>query len=187
MSFSVETARQPNVIAVQGAIEQQEVATHALGEVLTEAENTGAETDLLDLTELALPPYNPDQLASEEIDTVVRQISRADALVLATSIHHDSYSSQLKNAIDYCSLEEFDSKPIGLIGVTEESGPALALEHLRTVCTTLNALVLPMQVSINASWGHGKLPMDSVNALRTLGQQVVDEASHRTERKKEPS
>lgn len=178
MAFSVETDKQPNVIAVQGAIEQRGVATRAIGEVLTEAENTGAETNILDLAELALPPYNPDQLASEEIDSVVRQISRADALVLATSIQHDSYSAQLKNAMDYCSSKDFDDKPVGLIGVTEGRGPALALEHLRTVCTTINALVLPMQVSISADWGHDQLSMDSVNALRALGRQVVDEAFH---------
>lgn len=64
--------------------------------------------------------------------------------------------------------------------MTEESEPDLALEHLRTVCTTLNAWVLPMQVSITAAGEHDELPVDSVNALKTLGQQVVDRVVHGT-------
>lgn len=38
-----------------------------------------------------------------------------------------------------------------------------------------------MQVSITAAGEHDELPTDSVNALRTLGQQVVDRVFHGTE------
>lgn len=174
MLSSEETAEQPHVIGIHGAAEQHGIATHALSKVLRRAENAGASTDLIDLVELTLPLYNSDQPEPQDAVAVVRQISQADAVVLATSVQHDSYSALLKTALEYCSPEEFDNKPVGLLGVTEGSGPALALEHLRTVCTTLNAWVLPMQVSINTTWDD-ELPTDSVNALRTLGKQVVDQ------------
>lgn len=172
---SEKTAKQPHVIGVHGAVEQHAVATHALSEVLRAAENAGATTELIDLTELTLPMYNPDRPAPEDAVVFMDKISQADVVVLATSVRHDSYSALLKTALDYCDSEEFDDKPVGLLAVTEGSGPALALEHLRTVCRTLNAWVLPMQVSINAIWEGDELPEESVNALWKLGQEVVDE------------
>ncbi|WP_160135590.1 NADPH-dependent FMN reductase [Halococcus salsus] len=181
IASSEETAEQLRVIGVHGAVEQHAGATRALSEVLTGAENAGAAIDLFDLAELTLPLYNSDQPEPQEGVAVVRRIARADAVILATSVRHDSYSAQLKTALEYCGPEEFDSKPVGLLGVTEGSEPALALEHLRTVCTTLNAWVLPMQVSITAAGEHDELAVDSVNALRTLGQQIVDRVFHEAE------
>lgn len=61
MPSSEETAEQPRVIGVHGAVEQHASATRALSEALTGAENAGAAIDLFDLAELTLPLYNPDQ------------------------------------------------------------------------------------------------------------------------------
>lgn len=168
------TTKQPHVIGVHGAVGQHAVANHALSETLRAAENAGATTELIDLAEMTLPLYDPDRPEPEDAVALMSKISQADAVVLATSVWHDSYTSLLKTALDYCDPEEFNNKTVGLLAVTEGSGPALALEHLRTVCRRLNAWVLPMQVSIDATWEDGNLPEESVNALWKLGHEVVD-------------
>lgn len=172
---SENTAKQPHVIGVHGVADKYAIANNALSEVLNAANNAGATVEIIDLAELKLPLYNPDRTEPESTIAFIDKISQADAVVLATSVTHDSYSALLKNALDYCDSEAFDNKPVGLLAVTERSGPALALEHLRTVCRTLNARVPPMQVSINATWEDSELPEESVDALRKLGKEVVSE------------
>lgn len=179
LSSSIETAEPPRVIGIHGAIEQHGIASDALTEALTGAANAEAATALIDLTELSLPLYNPDRPEPEDAIAVKCSVSQADAVLLATSVRHESYSTQLKTALEYCGPDEFTDKPVGLLGVDDGVGSATALEHLRTVCTTLDSRVLPMQVSIEATEEHNELSTDSVTELRVLGQQVVDQLSHR--------
>lgn len=172
---SDSTAEDPHVIGVHGASDHYGVATYSLTEALRAAENAGATTELVDLAEQTLPLYNPDQAMPDVAGTFVEQLSQADAVVLATSVRHDSYSAVIKNALDYCDSDVLAGKTVGLLAVNEGSGPALSLEHLRTVCRMLNAWVVPMQVSIDAAWEGDELPEESVNALWALGHQVVNE------------
>lgn len=172
----------PRIIGIHGAPEEHTIARDALIQTLTGAANAEAATDLLDLSELSLPLYTPDRPEPRDAVVVKSSVSQADAVLLATSVRHDSYSAQLKNAIEYCDSDKFDGKPVGLLGV-DNADPATALEHLRTVCTTLNARVLPMQVSIEAIEEHNGLPTDSVAELRMLGQQIVDQLLYRGEEK----
>jgi NAD(P)H-dependent FMN reductase len=170
----MDTTKQPRVVGIHGAPEQHEIAHHALTEALTGAENAGATTDHLDLSELALPLYDPDYPEPRDAVAVMRYTSRADAVLLATSVRHDSHSTQLKNALEYCGPDEFAGKPVGLIGVADGQEPVTALGHLRTICTMLDAQVLGMQVStIEAIGEHNELSDNSVTELRALGQQVV--------------
>jgi NAD(P)H-dependent FMN reductase len=173
MTGSSDTTEEPRVIGIHGAREQYEIARCALTQALRGAASTGAATDLLDLSDLTFPWYNPDHPEAGDAVVVRRCVSRADAVLLATAARHDSYSAQLKNALEYCDGDEFDGKPVGLLGV-DNTDPATALKHLRTICTTLNARVLPLQVSIETTEEHNELPTDSVTELRMLGQQIID-------------
>ena len=172
---SEESPDQPHVIGVHGAIQQRAIAAQALSEALRAVTNAEATTEFLDLAELELPLYNPDRPEPEDAVAFTQKISRADAVVVATSVRHGSFPALLKTALDYCDPEDIDNKPVGLVAVAEGSGPAFALDHLRTVFKTLNARVLPIQVSINATWKTNELPEGSVNALWKLGQEIVDE------------
>ncbi|GAA5064025.1 NADPH-dependent FMN reductase [Haladaptatus pallidirubidus] len=173
---SKDTAEQFYVVGIHGAIEQHEIAHQALTQALIGAGNTGAATHLLDLSALTLPLYNPDPPESRYAVVVMRCISQADAVLLTTSSRHDSYSTQLKNALEYCGPDEFNGTPVGLLGVARKSEPTPALNQLRTICTTLGAQVLTTQVGIatEATCEDDELPHDRVTNLRTLGQQVVE-------------
>lgn len=169
------SVKDKHVVGVHGASEHHWVATHSLNKVLSAAENTGATTEIVDLAEQTLPLYTPDRAMSGAAVDFIEKLSQADAVVIATSVRHDSYSAVIKNALDYCDPEVLQGKTVGLLAVSEGSGPALSLEHLRTVCRMLNTWIVPMQVSIDATWEGNKLPEESVNALWELGLQVVDE------------
>lgn len=171
----------PRIIGIHGAPEEHTIAHDALTQTLIGAANAEAATDLLDLSELSLPLYHPDDPEPRDAVVVKSSVTQADAVLLATSVRHNSYSAQLKNAIEYCDSDEFDGKPVSLLGV-DNAGSATALEHLQTVCTTLNARVLPMQVSIDPIEEHNELPTDSVTELQMMGQQIVDQLSHRDEK-----
>lgn len=179
----MNTTEHPRVIGIHGALEQHEIARNGLTQTLSGAASAGAVTDLLDLSELTLPLYNPDYSGAGDAVVVRRCVSQADAILLATWVRHDSYSAQLKTALEYCGTDEFANSPIGLLGVADGSGLTTALTQLRTICTTLDARVLPMQVSIgvDVTEKHGELPIDRITELRTLGQHVVNRISHTRE------
>lgn len=173
---SKDAAKQFHVIGIHGAIEQHEIAYQALTQALAGVENSGAITDLLDLSALTLPLFNPDYPEPRDAVVVRHYISLADAVLLVTSARHDSYSTQLKNALEYCGSDEFDGTQVGLLGVAKKSEPTPALNQLRTICTALGAQVLTPQVGIAAetTCEGDELAHDRVTDLRTLGQQVVE-------------
>lgn len=166
-------AKRPCVIGVNGASEQHGLARRALTQALAGAGNAGAATDCLDLSELSIPLYNPECPEPRDALILRRYVARADAVLLATSVRHDSYSAQLKNALEYCGTDEFDGTPVGLLGVTDGSGAATALEHLRTVCSMLDARVLLTHTCLSIEAGDTRSCPDGVTECRTLGIDII--------------
>lgn len=178
-SASIETAEHPRVIGIHGAIEHHGIASDALTETLTGAANADAATDFIDLSKLEIPLYNSDHSEPHDAMAVKSSVAHADAMLLATSVRHNSYSTQLKTTLEYCDPDDFIDKPVGLLGIG--TGAVSALEQLRTICTTLTAEVLPTQVSIEMAEREKELSAKSIPELRTLGQQAVDQLSHNQE------
>lgn len=175
-SASIETAEHPRVLGIHGTIEHHGIASDALTEALTGAENADAAADFIDLSKLEIPLYNPDHSNPHDAMAVKSSVAHADAVLLATSVRHNSYSTQLKTTLEYCDPDDFIDKPVGLLGVG--TGAVSALEQLRTICTTLTAEVLPIQVSIEMAKRKNELPAKSIPELRTLGQLAVDQLPH---------
>jgi len=83
----------------------------------------------------------------------------------------------LKNALDYCGFDEFEGKTVGLLCVAGGSFPVTALEHLRSVCRSLNAWVVPHQAAVprssNAFEGDQFRDGDLADRVATLGRRAV--------------
>ncbi|KAB1188212.1 MULTISPECIES: NADPH-dependent FMN reductase [Haloferax] len=139
---------QTHVVAIVGSLRDHSYTRLALQYALDGAEAAGATTELVDLREFDLPPLNPDYDEQGDSAKLTRIIDNADAVILGTPVYHGSYSGVLKNALDYCGFDEFGHKTVGLLGVAGGSFPVTALEHLRSVCRSLNAWVLPHQAVI---------------------------------------
>lgn len=144
---------------------------------MNQAQWDGATTKLLDLNKPDLPVFSPDSNDTRESEELTAQIQKADAVILATPMYHGSYSSALKNAIDYCGFDEFEHKTVGLLAVSGGSFPISALEHLGTVCRSLDAWVLPYQAAVpdfHETFEHGELADEDLNKrVERIGSELV--------------
>ena len=179
-SRSSEEAR-PHVVAVCGSRREGSYTRRALQETLAGGEAAGGTTELLDLAEIKLPPLDPDVDVAGDGEVVRRTIREADAVILGTPMYHGSYSGTLKNALDYCGFDEFENTTVGLLVVSGGPFPTPALDHLRAVCRSLHAWVLPNQAAIpqarTAFDDDGFIDEDLRERVRTLGIRAVEYAA----------
>lgn len=189
----------PHVVAVCGSRRDGSYTRRALEETLSGVEAAGGTTELLDLAEIDLPPLDPDVDVGGDGDVVRRTIRDADAVILGTPVYHGSYSGVLRNALDYCGaqkspifgmpkrhrrfeqFDEFENTTVGLLVVSGGPFPTPALDHLRVVCRSLHAWVLPGQTAIprarTAFGDDGFVDQDLRDRVRTLGERTVEYAA----------
>ncbi|WP_435333437.1 NADPH-dependent FMN reductase [Haloarchaeobius sp. TZWWS8] len=170
-----------HVIALCGSLRDKSYTRIALETALSAAADVGATTELVDLRTLDLPVFDADDDEAGDAPELTAAVRAADAVILGTPMYHGSYSSPLKTALDYCGFDEFEDKTVGLLAVSGGSFPVTALEHLRSVCRSLNAWVIPHQAAIpsaHAAIDEGAF-LDSglEDRVRTLGVRAVQYAN----------
>jgi NAD(P)H-dependent FMN reductase len=137
-----------HVVAICGSLRDASHTRKALSHALDAAADAGASTELLDLREWDLPVYDADDDEAGDAREFTARIREADSVLLGTPVYHGSYATPLKNALDYCGFDEFEDTTVGLLSVAGGAFPITALDHLRSVCRSLNAWVLPHQAAI---------------------------------------
>ncbi|QCC49501.1 NADPH-dependent FMN reductase [Halobellus limi] len=169
-----------HIVALCGSQRDGSRTRHALEQALGAAETKGATTDLVDLSTLDLPVFDPDQSDTGDAKKLRQLVRSADGVLLGSPVYHGSYSSVLKTAIDYCGFDEFEETTVGLLVVAGGGFPTPALEHLRSVARSLNAWVLPHQVAIpnaHSTFEAGELTDEAlVQRVEALGTEIVDYA-----------
>ncbi|WP_415382464.1 NADPH-dependent FMN reductase [Halosimplex sp. TS25] len=172
---------QPHVVAVCGSLREESYTRKALRIALDAAEEAGASVDLIDLRTFDLPLFDPDAEDAGDAAELRERIEQADSVVLGTPVYHGSYSSVLKTALDYCGFDEFEHKTVGLLCVAGGSFPVTSLDHLRSVCRSLNAWVVPHQVALPRARtkfdGQSLREEGDRDRVRTLGQRMVEYAN----------
>jgi NAD(P)H-dependent FMN reductase len=172
--------RPTHVAAVVGSLREESYTRLAAEHVLEVAERRGATTDLLDLRELDLPVFDGDAREAGDALTLKRRVREADSVLLATPVYHGSYSSALKNALDYCGFDEFEHTTVGLLAVAGGGFPSPALDHLRIVGRAVNAWVVPHQVAlprVSRYFEGGQLVDENLRErVDRLGEELVDYA-----------
>lgn len=170
-----------HVVAVSGSLREASRTRRSLRVVLDGVADAGGTGELLDLREYDLPPLNPERDAGADAEAFTGSLQGADAIVLGTPMYHGSYSGVLKNAIDHCGFDEFEGKTVGLLAVAGGSFPVTALDHLRSVCRSLNAWVLPHQAAVpraGSAFEGDRLADDGLrDRLETLGRRTVTYAN----------
>lgn len=132
-----------------GSIRPGNMTAKALALVQDELDTMGVEAEAIDPSALRLaPPGGPVDAAS--VERLRRAVSQAAGVVLATPEYHGSYSSTVKIVIDNLGFPSaLAGKPVALLGVAAGAiGAIKALEHLRSVCSHVGAIVLPSPVSV---------------------------------------
>ncbi|MFB6159767.1 MAG: NADPH-dependent FMN reductase [Haloferacaceae archaeon] len=166
-----------HVVGIAGSLRDGSYTRASVDHALRAAERTDATTELVDLREYDLPPFDADRDAAGDSEELTRRVRTADAVVLGTPMYHGSYAGVLKNALDYCGFDEFEDTTVGLLAVAGGSFPVTALEHLRSVCRALDAWVLPHQAAVpkagDAIEAGEFVDADLEERVRTLGRRVV--------------
>lgn len=171
----------PKVVAVCGSLRDTSYTRATLRHVLTAAEDAGAETELLDLGEVDLPLFDPDLDEQGDSEAILRMTREADAVVLGSPVYHGSYSSALKNYLDYCGFDEFENTTVGLVAIAGGGTFGPTLEHMRAVCRGVHAWVLPHQVGVRKAYdafdNEGEFKDTSLaERVETLGREIVEYA-----------
>jgi NAD(P)H-dependent FMN reductase len=170
-----------HVTALCGSLRDQSYSRASLRIALDAAEERDATTDLIDLRDLDLPPFDAADDDAGDAQELRNRVHRAGSILLGTPMYHGSYSAPLKNALDYCGFDEFEDETVGLLAVAGGGFPVSALEHLRTVCRALNAWVLPHQVAVphaHRQFEEGRLVDEKLHErVTTLGTRAVEFAN----------
>lgn len=175
----------PNVVGLGGSLAVNSRSHEALRRALEGAEDAGAETLLLDIRELDLPMYNPDEKGlTETASTLVESCYSADGLVWSSPLYQGTISGSLKNALDWLHvLGERDppylhDKVIGLVCAAGGTQGLQAINTMEFCVRALRGWAVPYVVpvgSVARVFDHdGRIVDRTVETqLETLGSEVV--------------
>ena len=171
----------PHVVGVVGSLRDASYTRVALERALDAAAEAGGTTELLDLRDYDLPVFDADDSEAGDATEVTRRIREADSILLGTPVYHGSYSAPLKNALDYCGFDEFRDKTVGLLAVAGGGFPITSLDHLRSVCRSLDCWVIPHQAAVprvRTAIENGEITDEGIDErVRRLGEEAVQYAN----------
>ena len=178
-----------SVAGIGGTLRENSTSLGALKRVLQAAEESGADTELLDLREFDLPMYAPGKKLGEydeNVECFLEGIREADALIISTAAYHGTLAGVTKNALDFAQFLSRDERPyldgkvVGLVA-TAGGDPAAtnAIGTLVHVVHALRGIVAPLTAPIprarQVSDGEGNIIDDNYGGrLDNLGELVVD-------------
>jgi FMN reductase len=123
----------------------------ALAIALSGAAEYDAETALLELRDFNLVFYGsiPQDEYPPDVFQLRQALKDSQGIILATPEYHGSLTGALKNMLDLMTIEDFETKIIGLVGVAGGNiGAINSLNTMKTICRNLHCWVLPQEVSI---------------------------------------
>jgi FMN reductase len=176
-----ETNDSIRITGVCGSLCANGVTKKALAIALQGAAEYNAETALLELRDLNLVFYGSVSKDDYPPDVIqLRQaLKNSHGIILATPEYHGSLTGALKNMLDLMSIEEFETKIIGLVGVAGgHIGAINSLNTMKTICRNLHCWVLPQEVSIaNSSQTFNDdgtvKDLETEERLLNVGRQLV--------------
>lgn len=149
------------VLGIAGSLREGSYNKLLINAALNIAKTSGAETSVIDLTQLNLPILNEDDEKRNGFPEGAKRLrtlmNEATTIIFASPEYNSSVSAALKNAIDWASRPSKDTPPIscfaGKVGVILSASPGAlgglrGLVHLRSILGNLNMLVIPEQLAI---------------------------------------
>ena len=146
-----ETNDSIRITGVCGSLSADGATRKALAIALRGAAEYDAETALLELRDFNLVFYGsvPENEYPPDVFKLRQALKDSQGIILATPEYHGSLTGALKNMLDLMSIEDFETKIIGLVGVAGgDIGAINSLNTMKTICRNLHCWVLPQEVSI---------------------------------------
>ena len=170
------------LVALVGSVRPGNLTSMALELCIDEARHhhAVARVDAIDpkSLDLQLPGLEPD---ADRLAPVIERVKGCDGILLSTPEYHGSFSSTIKLLIDNLGFPSaLAGKPIAMLGVAAgQIGAIKALEHLRSVCSHVGAIVLPSPVSVAGARSvfdeQGRcLDAAMEKRIRALSNKLVD-------------
>jgi FMN reductase len=181
----VSDAKTLTIVGLGGSLANVSRSRAALQLALEGAANAGAETQLLDIRQLDLPMYNPDD--DEPTETATRLIEAchaADGLLWSSPMYQGTISGAFKNALDWLHLlgdrepPFLHDKVVGLISAAGGTQGLQAINTMEFATRALRAWAVPYVVPVAAAprvFDAAGQVQDQAVALQleTLGSEVV--------------
>jgi FMN reductase len=174
------------IVGLGGSLRASSTSRAALAVALDGAAAEGAEIDLLDLRELDLPMFNPEEEADAPavVQTLVEACYEADGMLWSSPMYNGSASGSFKNAIDWLHVlgsrdpAFLHDKVVGLISA---AGGTQGLQVINTMDFSVRALrawgvpySVPVPAAPRAFGDSGEVQDETIELqLRTLGAEVV--------------
>jgi len=175
----------PTIVGLGGSLRKGSTSRAALQRALAGAAAAGAETTLLDLRELELPMYNPDDdEPTEGAATLIESCHAADGLLWSSPLYQGTISGAFKNALDWLHVlgrrdpPYLHDKVIGLISAAGGTQGLQAINTMEFSARALRGWAVPYVVPIPTSWQafaeDGSIHDETVESqLERLGGEVV--------------
>lgn len=173
------------IVGLGGSLRHTSKSRAALEEALAGAAAAGAETSLLDLGDLDLPMYNPDDdEPGEAAAQLIESCYLAEGLIWSSPLYQGTISGALKNALDWLhGLGQRDPPYLHdkVIGLVSAAGGTQGLQAINTMEFAVRALrgwavpyVVPVGSADRVFEASGRIKDDSVrDQLSMLGREVV--------------
>ena len=188
------------IVGLGGSLARVSRSRAALQLALEGAASAGAETTLLDLRELSLPMYDPDDdeppFAAERL---IEACYSADGMLWSSPMYQGTISGAFKNALDWLHVLGTRDPPFlhdKVVGLISAAGGTHGLQAINTMEFATRALrawdvpyVVPVAAAARVFDQDGQVQDTAVEAqLTTLGREVVrvaerfvaDKLAHRT-------
>jgi FMN reductase len=174
------------IVGLGGSLARVSRSRAALQLALEGAASAGAETTLLDLRELALPMYDPDDddeppLAAERL---IEACYAADGMLWSSPMYQGTISGAFKNALDWLHVLGAREPPFlhdKVVGLISAAGGTQGLQAINTMEFATRALrawdvpyVVPVAAAARVFDQDGRVQDAAIEAqLTTLGSEVV--------------
>lgn len=169
-----------SVVGLGGSLSKQSSSLAALTIALEGAAEAGAQTELFDIRELALPMYEPGMAAPEAAEAMYN----ADGLIWSSPMYHGTISGSFKNALDWLQVlgnrqpSYLTDKVVGLISTAGGVQGLQAVNTMEFVVRALRGWAVPLVLPIAQAWkafdlqGKANDP-NLTEQLRALGREVA--------------
>src|SRR6266699_28256 len=136
------------IVCISGTNRPDNYTSRALGIVIDELRQSRVDPVVFDARALSLAfPGHPDTGDGQQLRTAVAE---APGVILATAEYHGSFCAMTKLIIENLGFPSvLAGKPVALVGVAAgRIGAIKSLEHLKSVCAHIGAIVVPGAVSV---------------------------------------
>jgi FMN reductase len=179
-------SEQLTIAGLGGSLARTSRSLAALKVALDGASEAGAATTLLDLRELDLPLYNPEDEREppQGATTLIEACYAADGMLWSSPMYQGTISGAFKNALDWLHALGSREPPFlhdEVIGLISAAGGTQGLQAINTMEFAVRALrgwavpyVIPVASAFRVFDSEGRVTDEGVELqLLTLGAEVV--------------